>query len=228
MPAGSEHACPAACGSDVRSIVRPRGVQHAQYIVVPASSLLLTRPALERGPPPLNPFTACSTAYRVQRSTKAQRARVPGGAVHWLQRPVVQHATRDVAAGDSASLRLSHRRDAPHADVAAAHGCLRREHAEYARCDAERHSTPIRLTYALRHSLARAASLGAMVRSRLRCAAARSILVRPPRRSAADRCCRLGSCSGISLTAVETPMAPIVGRIPAAAARSVFSAKTRS
>ncbi len=53
--------------------------------------------------------------------------------------------------------------------------------------------------------------------------AARSILVRLPRRSATFRCCRLG----IPLTAVETPTAPIVGRVPAAA-RSVFSAKTRS
>ncbi len=32
-------------------------------LLVPASLLLLIRPALERGPPPLNPFAACSTAY---------------------------------------------------------------------------------------------------------------------------------------------------------------------
>jgi hypothetical protein len=60
--------------------------------VVPASSLLLTRYGLERGPPPLNPFTAGSAAYRVQRSTKPQRARrVPGGAVRWLPWCNMQH-----------------------------------------------------------------------------------------------------------------------------------------
>jgi hypothetical protein len=48
-------------------------------LVVPASLLLLTRYGLERGPPPLNPFTACSAAYRVQRSTKPQ----PGTRARW-------------------------------------------------------------------------------------------------------------------------------------------------
>jgi hypothetical protein len=44
----------------------------------------------------------------------------------------------------------------------------------------------------LRHSLARAASLGAMVRSRLHCVAAAAAHSRRPRRSATGRCCRLG------------------------------------
>ena len=62
----------------------------------------------QRGPPPLNPVTACSAPYRVQSHSPARR--VPGGAVHWLQRTVVQHATRDVAGGrfggsDSCSTR---------------------------------------------------------------------------------------------------------------------------
>jgi hypothetical protein len=48
-------------------------------------------------------ISAAKSVRREQRSTKPQRARVPGGAVHWLQRPVVQHATRDVSAGDSAA-----------------------------------------------------------------------------------------------------------------------------
>ncbi len=45
-------------------------------LVVSASLLLLFRPALERGPPPLNPFTVCSTAYRVHNTTtRTPRAR---------------------------------------------------------------------------------------------------------------------------------------------------------
>jgi hypothetical protein len=56
-----------------RAQQRPTTRRAARAILlVPASLLLLTRYGLERGPPPLNPFTACSTAYRVQRSTKPQ------------------------------------------------------------------------------------------------------------------------------------------------------------
>jgi hypothetical protein len=145
----------------------------AMRSVFETSPCLPSNPSSERTQPSCGrpPLALPRSLHLQPPPSHPPRAQADVGAAHRQRAGPHAHARMHARTLDHACsmpLGLSQRRDALHVVVTAAHRCLQREHAEHVAKLKDIHDASVEVS--VRHSLARATSLGAMVRSRQRCA----------------------------------------------------------
>ena len=145
----------------------------AMRSVFETSPCLPSNPSSERTQPSCGrpPLALPRSLHLQPPPSHPPRAQADVGAAHRQRAGTHAQARTHARTLDHACsmpLGLSQRRDALHVVVTAAHRCLQREHAEHVAKLKDIHDASVEVS--VRHSLARATSLGAMVRSRQRCA----------------------------------------------------------
>ncbi len=145
----------------------------AMRSVFETSPCLPSNPSSERTQPSCGrpPLALPRSLHLQPQPSHPPRAQADVGAAHRQRAGPHAHARMHARTLDHAfsmPLGLSQRRDALHVVVTAARRCLQREHAEHVAKLQDIHDASVEVS--VRHSLARATSLGAMVHRRQRCA----------------------------------------------------------